>query len=278
MAAVIYDVSEKEFATSVLERSKQVPVVVDFWAGWCGPCKTLGPILEKVATEGGGSFELAKVDVDSNPRLSQSFGVQGIPTVIAFMDGKPVDRFTGALPEQAVRQFVSKLALNPETEAVAAAMAKARAGDMWTAEAELRALLGRKPDNTEASLGLVTLLIGRGERTEASEMLAKLAPTPEVRRLLAAVRLIPTESVDVAGLESKLMKDPADFGARLELGKVLSGYGRFEEALSTLLSIVSEDGDLRNDARQIMLDIFEVLGTDHPLVASYRRRLANALF
>jgi putative thioredoxin len=251
MTTNVIDVSEADFQSVVIEGSKQTPVVVDFWADWCQPCKTLGPILEKVTVETQGSVRLAKVDVDANPRLAQAFGVQGIPMVIAFKDGRPVSQFTGAVPEAAVRQFISQLLPPVVDEAVIAAEALADAGDLAGAEAALSKLLEEQPANLEAGLSLATLLLDRGAAQEAVEVLSRLSPTPDVKRLLAAARLLDGGEVDLA--------DP-------------------EAALPRLLELVQEGGDGREKARLQMVDLFDVLGPENPLTVEYRRRLANALF
>ena len=251
MTTNVTDVSEADFQSLVIEGSKQTPVVVDFWADWCQPCKTLGPILEKVTNETQGSVRLAKVDVDANPRLAQAFGVQGIPMVIAFKDGKPVSQFTGAVPEATVRQFIAQLIPPLVDEAVLAAEALADAGDLAGAEAALNQLLVEQPANLDAGLSLATLLLDRGASQEAIEILSRLSQTPDVRRLLAAARLLDGGEVDLA--------DP-------------------EAALPRLLELVQEGGDGREKARLQMIDLFDVLGAENPLTLEYRRRLANALF
>ena len=251
MTTNVIDVSEADFQSVVIEGSRQTPVVVDFWADWCQPCKTLGPILEKVTGETQGSVRLAKVDVDANPRLAQAFGVQGIPMVIAFKDGKPVSQFTGAVPEAAVRQFISQLLPPLVDEAVLAAEALADGGDLAGAEAALSQLLVEQPANLEAGLSLATLLLDRGASQEAIEVLSRLSQTPDVKRLLAAARLLDGGEVDLA--------DPV-------------------AALPRLLELVQEGGNGREKARLQMIDLFDVLGAENPLTLEYRRRLANALF
>jgi putative thioredoxin len=251
MPSHVIDVSEADFQASVIEASKQNPVVVDFWAEWCGPCKTLGPLLEKVADESAGAFMLAKVDVDQNPRLSQAFQIQSIPTVIAFRDGKPVNRFTGAVPEATVRQFIAALIPPPVDEGVLAAESLADAGDLAGAEARLRGLLETQPNNSEATLSLASLLIERGAYSEALEFLDHQAATTEVKQMKAAARLLLGGELDLT--------DP-------------------EAALPDLLEKVSSGGDGREKARLAMIDLFDLLGPDHDLTVEYRRRLAAALF
>ncbi|HSL26841.1 MAG TPA: thioredoxin [Acidimicrobiia bacterium] len=251
MTNYVTDVTEADFQAAVIEGSKTVPVVVDFWASWCQPCKTLGPILERAANESGGAFRLAKVDVDANPRLAQAFGVQGIPTVVGFRDGQPVTQFTGAIPEAAVRQFLAQLIPPPVDPRVEEAEALADAGDVPGAEAKLTALLAEQPANLEAALALAGLLLDRGATTEALELLARQSPTPEVRRLEAAARLMAAGDIDLANPSS---------------------------ALPALLEQVEAGGDEREKARLAMLDLFDILGPDDPLTGQYRRRLASALF
>jgi putative thioredoxin len=251
MTTYVTDVSEADFQRVVIEGSKQAPVVVDFWADWCQPCKTLGPILERVTNEAEGSVRLAKVDVDANPRLAQAFGVQGIPMVIAFKDGKPVSQFTGAVPEAAVRQFIAQLIPPVVDEAVLAAEALADSGDLDGAEAALKQLLADQPANLDAGLSLATLLLDRGASQEAIEVLSRLSQTADVKRLLAAARLVDGGEVDLAEPES---------------------------ALPRLLELVQEGGDGRDKARLQMIDLFDVLGPENPLTTEYRRRLASALF
>jgi putative thioredoxin len=233
------DVTDATFETDVLERSTQVPVVIDLWASWCGPCRTLGPIIEKVVGETGGRVELVKVDVDANPRISATFQVQSIPAVYAIADRKVVDSFVGALPEPAVREWVSRLVAPPsEVEQLIAA------GD----EGSLRRALEIEPANTAAIVALATLLVDDDlpvAREEAIELLARVPETPEVRHLLAKARL--GDEASDGGVEPKL---------------------------DDLLGRVKDD----EDARQEFLDLLEVLGPEDPRTAQYRKALTARLF
>ncbi len=233
------DVTDATFEQDVLLRSEQVPVVVDLWAPWCGPCRTLGPILEKVVEAKGGSVELVKVNVDENPRISATFQVQSIPAVFALRDRQVVDGFVGAVPEPQVTEFVERLAPQPSEADILAA-----AGD----EASLRRALELEPGHPGAVVALARLLVDRGEPTEALHLLARIPETPEIRQLAAEARLaaqqveVPADGVDVL-LDSLLVKVKAD-----------------------------------EEARQEFLDLLETLGPDDPRTAQYRKALAARLF
>ncbi len=232
------DVTDATFATDVIERSKTVPVVVDLWAEWCGPCKTLGPILEKVIGETNGAVELAKVDVDANPRVSQAFSVQSIPAVFALRDGQIVDHFVGALPEGPVRDFVERLA--PGARVVDHLVA---AGD----EASLRQALETEPDNVTAAVELGELLRDEGRLDESEAVLTPFESQVAAKTVLARVRL-QRAGVSLAG----------DLDLTLE--HLLDQSG-------------SDEG-----ARASLLEVLDALGPDDPRYVSYRRRLASRLY
>jgi putative thioredoxin len=271
-------VSEDDFQSAVLQRSREVPVVVDFWASWCEPCKVLDPILERVALDFDGAFELAKVDVDSNQALAGAFQVQGIPTVIAFREGKEVARFTGAYPEPAVRSFVDSLLPTQLDLMVDQARTALIEGDDTTAEHLFRQVLEQKPDHGDAGSGLAALLIDRGDTDEALIVLGKLTPDGEVERLQAAARLRATAGGDIDALEAAIAQDPDNEMARIELAKALAARAEYEPALDHLLAVVRRKGAGKEEARRAMVDVFGVLGDEHPLVADYRRQLASALY
>jgi putative thioredoxin len=236
------DVTDATFSTDVLERSNTVPVVVDLWAPWCGPCKTLGPILEKVIGATDGAVELAKVNVDDNPRIAQTFGVQSIPAVFAIDKGNVVDRFIGALPEGQVMAFVAKLAPPPsEADTLVAA------GD----EASLRQALELDAGHVAATEALARILIDRNEPAEALTVLGRIVETPTSRALAAEARLL-ENGVDVTH------QDTSDVDARL----------------NALLERVRDD----DEARQEFVDVLETLGPDDPRTNQFRRALAARLY
>jgi len=274
----IHDITMAEFPQAVLQRSREVPVVVDFWAEWCGPCKILSPLLERATAEADGAFDLVKIDVDSNQELAAEFGVQGIPTVVAFRDGAAVSRFTGAVPEATLRTWIDDFMPTAVDALVDEARDAVLAGDGETAERLFRGALLEDPAHVDAGTGLAALLIAAGDTEEALIVLGRLTPTPEVERMQAAARLSASRDDDVAELEALLESDATDDGVRLALARSLAARSEFEPALDHLLAIVREKGDRRDDARQAMLDIFGVLGNEHPLTATYRRLLTNALF
>jgi putative thioredoxin len=257
----IVDVTDADFEQVVIEGSKERPVVVDMWATWCGPCRTLGPILEKVADERGGGFLLAKLDVDANPMVANAFGVQSIPTVIAFSDGQPVNGFMGAYPEEYVHAFVDDLLPTNADRATEEAQAEEAAGDLTGAEEGYRAALAEDPQNEEAAVGLARILAERGDVDEARDLVAPLLPDEDAERVMAIVRVREWSSLQqTSGLERE---------------KRLAAEGRWREALDGMLSSLADDGDAARDA---MVDVFRVLGDDDPLVPEYRRKLASALF
>jgi putative thioredoxin len=257
---VVVEVTDQDFLQTVVEESKRRPVVVDLWATWCAPCRTLGPILEKVAEERGGEFLLAKLDVDANPYTAGQFGVQSIPTVVAFKDGKPVDGFVGAIPEPMVKEFIDKILPTEADHEAQEALAEELEGDLDDAEAKYREALEADSGNQAARLGLGRVLAETGRDAEAREMLMPLLPDPEAERLLAMLEVRSWASISEPGT--------------LASAKRLAAQGKYKESFDGMLGALRDDPD----ARQAMLDVFAVLGDDDPLVAEFRRKLANALF
>jgi putative thioredoxin len=257
----VVDVNEANFEQVVIEGSKVRPVVVDLWASWCQPCKTLGPILEKVADERAGAFLLAKLDVDANQMVASAFGVQSIPTVIAFKNGEPVNGFVGSYPEEAVNEFVDLLVPSEVELEVEEAQELEAAGDLASAESDYRDALAKDPKNGEAAVGLGRTLVERDELDAAEELLAPFLPDPDAERVMAAIRV------------RRWGADPGD--GPLGAARALAAAGHWREAFEGMLASL---GTEREEARATLLDAFATLGDDDPLVIEYRRKLASALF
>ena len=248
--ATVFDVGEADFEQRVLERSRELPVVVDFWAEWCGPCKQLTPVLERAATERAGKVELAKVDVDSNPRLQAAFRIQGIPAVKAFRDGRIAAEFAGALPPAEVERFFDALVPSEADEL-------ATSGD----EDDLRRALELDPAHPTARRELGKLLLGRGETGQAVELLEGAAGDFVAEGLLARARLADGGEPDLASAFAAW--DDGDHGAALE---------QLQDALRS-----EPDPDRRDLIRRVMVALFTELGPDDPLAREHRRRLSAAL-
>lgn len=280
MSAFVREVDERNFETSVIERSKQLPVVVDFWAPWCGPCRLLGPILESLIGSYAGRIELAKLNTDENPNISARYRIEGIPAVKAFRDGELVSEFTGALPEPQVRAFLQELLPSAADELADAAVRKAYAGDREGAETAYRQALAEDPSHRAANLGLARMLLAREEEDEALHLLENLPADPEATRLRAELALQRNGAdVDVDALRQRLERDPGDVDANYQLGMALAAQGAYEEALDHLLEVVRRDRGYENDAgRRSMLEIFALLGDDDSRTQSYRRQLGYILF
>jgi putative thioredoxin len=277
MGDLAKDVTDDTFAQEVLERSRTVPVLVDLWAPWCGPCRALGPILERVADDAEGAFDLVKINVDENPVIAAQLGARSIPLVVAFKDGEPVSSFVGAQPESVIRQLVAELLPSEEDRMVddaVLALEQGRAGD---AETILRTVLEGQPRHARARLVLAGLL-GEDDRIdEALEVLSRADPSPEVDQLRSALRLAVTEDEDLGELRAKA--GTGDVDAAISLSHALVAQDDAESALQVLLSAVQRDPRGKESAaRQAMLDIFTVLGGNDPLVRNYRAQLARALF
>lgn len=280
--AVVLDVGDRDFETAVIERSWQVPVVVDCWAPWCAPCRVLGPALERLAAEHGGAFVLAKVNVDENPAVAQAFAVQSIPTVLGFRDGQVVADFVGALPEAALREFLGRVLPSEADVAAAAGAAGVAAGNLAEAEEAFRRALDLDSRNARGLVGLAAILSERDQGPEALALLERVDPGPfrqEADRLAAQIRVQQAASVDEAAMRRKIDADPGDLEPRFLLGQVCAASDRYAEALELYLEIVRRDRAFRDDAaRKAMLDLFAVLGGDHPLTERYRSQLAQVLF
>ncbi|UCG25163.1 MAG: thioredoxin [Chloroflexota bacterium] len=274
----IIDVDEMSFEQEVIQKSSEKTVVVDFWAAWCGPCRMLGPVLERLAEESDSNFVLAKVDVDANPGLAMRFGVQGIPAVKAFRDGQVAGEFVGAQPEPQVRQFLKDVAPG-EADGQAWSAELMIAERRWAEAAELYQLaLEKNPADLEARLGLARALIGQGQGCEAGEYLAELRD--EALTMARAERLLPVAdyvcSVAENGDENA---EVTVVEAQYRQSARLLSQGKVAPAMDGLLDVLRYSKVYRDGrVREVMLGIFELLGDEDPLTGAYRREMASVLF
>jgi putative thioredoxin len=291
--AKVKDVGQKEFMVEVVDASKTVPVIVDFWAPWCGPCKTLGPMLEKAVAATKGKVRMVKVNIDENQALAGQMRIQSIPAVYAFKDGRPVDGFVGALPESQIKQFVQKVAdlggASAEDEALEEALAQAKtlleSGDHDGAGDLYAQILSFDPENTQAIAGHLRCLIAAGHADEARTMLAQLPPEiaklPEIAAVVAMLEL--AESGAKAGatapLKAKVEADPKDHQARFDLALALFAENQREEAVDQLLELFRRDRKWNEEAaRTQLVKFFEALGPTDPLTIAARKRLSSLMF
>jgi putative thioredoxin len=282
MAEFLIEVGDQNFESAVIERSKQTPVVVDFWAAWCAPCRTLGPVLERLAQEYGGQFILAKVNVDQNPELSAALNISSIPMVLGFRDGQAVAEFVGAVPEAAVRKFLARV-LPSEADSVAAEGDALRAtGKMGDAQAQFKRALELDPRCERALVGLAAILASHDDHDEALTLLDRVGPGPlsqEAAKLAAEIRVRQGGGGDEQQLRARVAAAPTDLEARFLLAQVLAAASKHQEALGQYLETVRRNRQFRDDAaRKAMLDIFDLLGPEHELTTRYRSELAKVLF
>ncbi|MBX3677408.1 MAG: co-chaperone YbbN [Rhodocyclaceae bacterium] len=284
MSAYSIDVTETNFMQEVIEASHRAPVLVDFWAPWCGPCRSLGPILEKLAAEYQGRFRLAKVNSDENQALAGQFGVRGIPNVKAFVGGKMVDEFTGALPESAVREFIDALLPSPAEPLRLEAQAARARGEADATRKLLLQAIRLDPKHEQARLDLVDVLLDAGDLAEAQRLLGEIADSAKDRSRVDALsaRIALAQGApagaDESALNARLAADPADHEARLGLANLLAARQDYRGALEHLLEIVRRDRAFGDDiGRKTMLQVFSLLGPDSELVRTYRGELSRAI-
>jgi putative thioredoxin len=288
----ISDTTTAGFAKDVLEESRRQPVLVDFWAPWCGPCKQLTPVLEKAVNEAQGRVKLVKMNIDDHPSIAGQLGIQSIPAVIAFADGRPVDGFMGAVPESQINQFIDKVAgpagadQAAEIEAVLGdAEGLLASGDVEGAAQLYGAVLQADPENARAAAGVIQCLIAMGDTARAAQMLSSLpeAMSADPAVQAAAKKLEQIEEArklgDPVALERELSADPDNHEARMKLAKILNVQGEREQAADHLLTIMRKDREFDEDgARRQLLQFFEVWGPKDPATIAARRRLSSILF
>ena len=289
-AELIKDATDASFAADVLDASREQPVIVDFWATWCGPCRQLGPALEKAVTAAKGKVKLVKVDIDKNPAYAGQLRVQSIPAVFAFVDGRPVDGFMGALPESQVKAFVDRLAKEKAAggggshvdELLEFAKESLAMNDLGGAAQAYAQVLQAEPENAKALGGLARLYVQNGDPDRAREVLAMAPPDakdPDLDSVRAALALAEAAPADTAAFEQRLAKDPDNHQARFELAAALAGAGRLDAAADNLLYIIERDREWNDEAaRKQLLKVFEAAGPMSEVAKQGRRRLSAILF
>lgn len=293
-ANLITDSTDAEFGKDVMEASQTTPVIVDFWAPWCGPCKQLGPMLEKAVKAANGAVRMVKINIDENPMIAQQLRVQSIPAVFGFAGGRPVDGFMGMVPESQIKSFVDKLIAagggeagpDPIEQALEQARQAEEAGDAQTAASLYTQILNHDQTCVDAAAGLAQLYIEQGQPEGATQLLDQLSEEVQKDPKIVAVRA----NLELAGeaaeaqaklpsLQAAIEANPDDFQARLDLAVALFAGNKAEEALDQLFYIIGKDREWNEDAaRKQLLKFFEALGPTDPVTLKGRRRLSSILF
>ncbi|WP_436643750.1 thioredoxin [Microbaculum sp. FT89] len=287
---LIKDTTTQDFMKDVVEESRNQPVLVDFWAPWCGPCKQLGPTIEKIVTEAGGQVKLVKMNIDEHPAIAQQMGVQSIPAVFAFVDGRPVDGFMGALPESQIKEFIARIAgPTPEEAGLEDVLASAQAsfdeGDFAGAAEIYAAVLQEDRENVAAISGLTRCLIASGELDRARQTLALVPPGKEADPLVAGAKAaldLAEQTADIGDLgelSQRLEANANDHQARFDLALALNARGDREDAVNHLIEIIRRKRDWNDEAaRKQLLQFFEAWGPMDPMTIEARRKLSSVLF